>query len=82
MEMLMDLAAIAVNVAGVVYLSRHLAVPAPVVKVERTDEADAPKWGTKERRDWHVKQRDYHVEMVAAAGEAVNLLEQYGPKDS
>lgn len=80
MDWMMDIVAIVINVAATALLWRHVAVPAPVVVTQRTDEADAPMWGTKERRDWHVTQRDYHVKMVAEAGEAVNLLAEFGPE--
>ena len=82
MEWVMELATIIVNVAATALLWRHVAKPAPVVTVSRTDESAAPKWGTRARKEWHREQRDYHANMVPLAGEAVNLQREFGPKDS
>ncbi len=80
MDLALDVASIVTTIVATAFLWLHVR-PQLTVSTVRTDEVLAPEWGTRARKEWHREQRDYHVNMVAQAGEAVYLKDEFGPKD-
>ena len=80
MDIALDIASIVTTIVATALLWLHVR-PVAVSTLVRSDEASAPEWGTRARKDWHREQRDYHANMVAMAGEAVYLKAEFGPKD-